>query len=209
MDEALRYMERVTQIAEKKEFPVDYIVELRLDYLQRPDVKRLLYGSSLPKIATNRVKHEGGLFKGSEEERFSYLQEAVGLGVEYVDVEFDYFRLLQRGQTTKLIVSHHNQRETPANLQEIYRRMVYKKADIVKIATTANSQQDSLRMLQLIELARSEGVDIIGLCMGVEGIVTRIRGPQLGAYLTFAPLEKGKESAPGQITVDELLKAWF
>ena len=33
-------------------------------------------------------------------------------------------------------------------------------------------------------------------------------GPQVGSYLTYACLEKGKESASGQLTVEETKRIW-
>jgi 3-dehydroquinate dehydratase type I len=44
--------------------------------------------------------------------------------------------------------------------------------------------------------------------MGKEGKISRIISPLVGSYLTYAALTKGKETAPGQITVSELKKAW-
>ena len=103
-----------------------------------------------------------------------------------------------------MIVSHHNFEETP-DLDEIYQRIAGKNPDIVKIATKANTYYDSLRMLNLIAHADRE---IIGICMGGEGMITRVYGPSLGGYLTFASLGEGKSSAPGQLSVDDLRKTW-
>ena len=60
-------------------------------------------------------------------------------------------------------------------------------------------------MLNLIAHADRE---IIGICMGGEGMITRVYGPALGGYLTFASLGEGKSSAPGQLSVDDLRKTW-
>ncbi len=199
MEEALYDIETASKVAD--------ILELRIDYMKRPDLGRLLSSSPIPKIVTNRIKYEGGRFEGSEDQRYACLQEAVELGAEYVDIELNYFRQMPR-KTTKLIVSYHNFDNTPENLGEIHRKLVGSGADIAKIATKANNYQDSLRMLNLISQVRAEGRDIIGLCMGKEGIVTRVLGPVYGGYLTFASLAEGKESAQGQITVDELRKTW-
>ena len=40
-------------------------------------------------IVTCRPKSEGGHFKGSEEERRSILSDALALGAEYVDLEWN------------------------------------------------------------------------------------------------------------------------
>lgn len=196
MDEALEDIDKAAEVAD--------IIELRIDYMQNPDLERLLAHSSLPKIVTNRTQYEGGKFQGSEEKRIAYLQEAISLGVEYVDIELNHFRPLDK-KSTRLIVSYHNFEQTPEDLDEIYKRIVNKGADIVKIATKAQNYEDNLRMLNLI--ANSDR-DTIGICMGKEGIITRVLGPVYGGYLTFASLGEGKSSAPGQLTADELREAW-
>lgn len=196
MDEALRDMDSAAKVAD--------IIELRIDYLAKPNLERLLKHSQIPKIVTNRTQYEGGRFNGSEEKRISYLEEAIALGAEYVDIELNHYHPLER-TNTKLIVSWHNFESTPDNLDEIYRKIAGKNPDIIKIATEANSYQDSLRMLNLI--AKSER-DIIGICMGQNGIITRVYGLYLGGYLTFASLEPEKASASGQLSVDELRQAW-
>ncbi len=197
MDEALRDMDRASEVAD--------IIELRIDYMSNPNLERLLGHSETPKIVTNRTKHEGGgRFEGLEERRIAYLQEAINLGVEYVDIELCYYHPLETG-STKLIISHHNFERTPENLEEIYQKIVSKGTDIVKIATKAQNYKDSLRMLNLIS---NSDKDIIGICMGQEGIITRVLGPVYGGYLTFASLGEGKSSAKGQLTVNELRSTW-
>lgn len=49
---------------------------------------------------------------------------------------------------------------------------------------------------------------MIGLCMGEKGEISRILSPLLGGYLTFGSLERGKESAPGQITARRLKEVY-
>jgi 3-dehydroquinate dehydratase/shikimate dehydrogenase len=196
MDEALRDIDRAAEVAD--------IIELRLDFMSNPQLERLLRHSQTPKIVTNRTKQEGGRFEGSEERRIAYLQEAISLGAEYIDIESDYFHPFERS-STKLIVSHHNFERTPENLEEIYGRISEQNPDIVKIATKAQNYGDSLRMLNLIAGADK---DIIGICMGQHGIITRVLGSVYGGYLTFASLGEGKSSAPGQLSVAELRSAW-
>ena len=40
--------------------------------------------------------------------------------------------------------------------------------------------------------------------MGETGVVSRVLAKKFGALLTFASLEAGKESAPGQVTVADM-----
>jgi 3-dehydroquinate dehydratase/shikimate dehydrogenase len=201
MEDALYDMRKASGVAD--------IIELRLDYMQRPDIRALLESSPVPKIATCRAKNDNGRFDGTEEERLAVLQEAIDLGVEYVDLELNSLRPVSK-KGAKLILSYHNFKETPEDLElkSIYGRLVKMGADIPKIATVANSVKDGVRMLGLISEASSRGKDMIGVCMGEQGTVTRVYGPVCGSYLTFARLEKGKESAPGQMTAANLRAAW-
>ena len=196
MDEALRDMDRAAEVAD--------IIDLRIDYMANPDLERLLRHSQTPKIVTNRTRYEGGRFQGTETERVAYLKQAIDLGAEFVDIEFGHYHPLDR-KNSKLIVSHHNLEETPDNLDGIYASIAEKNPDIVKIVTEANNHHDSLRMLDLIAGADK---DIIGICMGQNGIITRIFGPVYGGYLTFASLGEGKSSAPGQMSAVKLRQIW-
>ena len=60
----------------------------------------------------------------------------------------------------------------------------------------------------MIPAALERGQDIIAFSMGPTGKYSRVIAPLLGGYLTFAVLEAGQESAPGQLTVQELLSIW-
>src|SRR5262249_11130955 len=48
----------------------------------------------------------------------------------------------------------------------------------------------------------------IALAMGSAGRISRILGPSRGSYLTFASLEAGTESAPGQFSIEEMLSLY-
>ena len=51
---------------------------------------------------------------------------------------------------------------------------------------------------------QKKGLKIIAFCMGEQGKISRVMAPLLGSYLTYASLNKGEESAPGQLTVKEI-----
>lgn len=205
-DEALAKMETALTRAD--------LVELRVDRIKNPDLGRLLAGRNKKVVVTNRRREEGGSFQGTENERMELLREAVCLGAGYVDVEAAtgplYIRELaemigDRG-VTKLIISHHNQTGTPG--EGVLRKTVgvcrSLGADIVKVVTTARTPEDNLKVLRLIPYARRKGLEIIAFCMGDKGRISRVASPILGSFLSFASLERGEESAPGQMTVDEM-----
>lgn len=57
-------------------------------------------------------------------------------------------------------------------------------------------------------LSKGGAGGIIALSMGETGILTRVLARKFGALLTFAKLDKGKESAPGQPTIHELREVY-
>ena len=186
------------------------IVELRIDYipeLQNAEacIEESLKRKTKPVIITNRPEREGGKFNGSEQDRLRLLQKAIDLGADYVDVEYDSIKQITRRNSSKIIISHHNFKETPHNLSKIYDDICQQKPDIVKIVTYANDIIDNIRIFELLKSAQ---IPTISFCMGELGYISRILTSKFGGFLTFASLEKGKESAPGQLTVDELSKIY-
>ena len=186
------------------------IVELRIDYIPELQNAEACIEESLkrkikPVIITNRPVREGGKFNGSEQDRLRLLQKAIDLGVDYVDVEYDSIKQITRRNSSKIIISHHNFKETPHDLSKIYDEICQQKPDIVKIVTHANDITDNIRIFELLQ---STNIPTISFCMGELGYISRILTGKFGGFLTFASLEKGKESAPGQLTVDELSKTY-
>lgn len=94
------------------------------------------------------------------------------------------------------IVSYHNFQETP-DLESILAEMKQRHpaARYYKIATFANSTLDSLRMIHF----QRKHPEVIGLCMGGKGVITRILAP-----FTYAPLTEEDKNAPGQLLWSEL-----
>lgn len=192
-----------------------YLAELRLDYLVRPDVARLLASPRGPLIVTNRLPQEGGRWQGDERERQGLLEEAVALGADYVDVEFNAEPLWRRDLLagrghTRIILSWHDFQgtSTPYRLADTMLAMTELGADIIKMVVYAHHPPDCLALLALIPAALERGQDIIAFSMGPAGKYSRVIAPLMGGYLTFAVLEAGQESAPGQLTVQELLSCW-
>src|SRR3990167_4276966 len=185
------------------------IIELRIDYIKDVDLKRLLEKRTKPVIVTNRPDREGGKFDGSEEERIALLKLAIRLQADYVDIEHDSIQNIRRDTVhrvpTKIIASYHNFCKTPDDLTDIYKRLSQSGADIVKIVTHANSITDNVRIYRLLQQSQ---IPMISFCMGELGIISRILYKRFGSYLTFASLQVGKESAPGQISIHELLNTY-
>ena len=182
------------------------LVEIRLDQFDElpdaGDLATLLDGRPCPVIVTNRPDDEGGRHDWPDDVRLKTLEAAIELGADYVDVELELAGRIRRGGRTRIIVSYHNFTATPLNLAEIYSKIAGAGADVVKLATMANSPLDNLRMFDVI---RAATVPCIGLCMGQLGKMSRILGRKFGAMLTYAPMDPAKATAPGQVPLDDMI----
>src|SRR5580765_7977738 len=97
------------------------LIELRLDYLAKPpDFKRLLDNRPCPMVATLRRPADGGRYAGTEEQRFMLIRQAIVAGFDFVDLELDIIDKIPRFGKVQRIVSYHNVREVPANLEELH-----------------------------------------------------------------------------------------
>src|SRR5690606_41367041 len=74
-------------------------------------------------------------------------------------------------------------------------------ADIVRVATMADSPHDSVRVLQLIAQAP---VPTVGMCMGDMGMPTRILAGKFGAPFTYATFHHERSLAPGQLSFQQM-----
>lgn len=178
------------------------LVELRVDYLSKAPVLRiLLHERPTPVIITCRRPQDGGMFKGSEQQRIMLLRQAVADEADFVDLEEDIAAAIPRYGKTKRIVSYHNFDETPDDLPAIHARLAGLDADIVKLATMAKSPADNARMLRLVAESK---MPIVGLCMGQMGLPSRVLNRKYGSPFTFASTARGSAVAPGQVSFDEM-----
>ncbi|HTN76067.1 MAG TPA: shikimate dehydrogenase [Pirellulaceae bacterium] len=182
------------------------LVELRLDYIDRDvNLKRLLADRPCPMIITCRRERDGGRWTRSEEERQMLLRTAIVEKVDYIDLEDDIAAKVPRYGQTKRIISYHNFRETPANLDELYARLSACDADIVKIATMAHSPHDNVRMWRMIKQAQ---LPTVGLCMGEIGTPTRILSNKFGSAFTYATFHHERSLAPGQLGYKQMIDTY-
>lgn len=188
----------------------DYI-EFRMDSAENPIIQLSEYEGKLPIIATNRTKWFGG--KANDSGRLDHLFAAARFDtVEMVDIEVETTRGKQwilnnfRENDVDIITSFHGFEDTPD--QETLDAIIEdcaKYGDIAKVATFAENQSDTLRMLKAIHTATSKGIPVAGLSMGGVGSHTRVIGPFYGSKLGYAPLESDtNDYAPGQIPLYEL-----
>lgn len=192
------------------------LVELRLDYIGDLDdakIGDLVDGIEIPKIATIRTEKDGGYWKAEEKDRINFLRTCLSFGAEYVDIEestdigwrYEISKAC-KDNGSKMIISHHEfDRALPKQeMVDICKNEFAAGANIAKIAIMPKTVDDVANIFSVIEFYKSQNKEIIAIAMGKLGTMTRVFGPQMGAYLTYAALEKGKESAEGQLCLEDM-----
>jgi 3-dehydroquinate dehydratase type I len=200
-------LDEAFELVKKTEsFRVDFI-EVRLDHLRNDKLAEFTNLRKTPLIATDRAKKD-------ELERQSRLLEAARSGFEYVDADLSSPKLQNfiskvKALGSKCIVSFHDTNRTPSaqELKRILEREVSSGADVYKIVTKANEIEDNLTLLQFI-LSSPVKKKPVCFAMGEVGKMSRLLSPAFGSFFTFASLESGRETAPGQMSVQEMRAAY-
>ena len=219
------------------------MAEIRLDRcdLSHKDIDEL-FTSDVPLVATCRISEvaekefaESALTLQSREIKAMQIAErrlvrAIEAGARYVDVELEAQKQMSKRvrnvaheNGTVFIRSYHDFEGTDSleALKAIVEKCVYHGADMVKIVTTAHSQEDVGKVMALYEWCRAEkaaGNDRIGaladggliaFCMGEAGRMSRLDALRYGAPYTYAALSEGESAAPGQWGTEEMRQAIY
>ncbi|MCH9811908.1 type I 3-dehydroquinate dehydratase [bacterium] len=151
-------------------------------------------------IFTLRSQKGGGAFSKSYAQLEEKIFEISLLSPTYLDVESSLSAdLFQNLSHAKVIASFHDFEKTPIRLEEILTLMQKKNAYGYKLCTTALDESDAFRMLSLVHKKSKEGMNLIGLCMGEKGKVTREDGLKVGNYLNYRILSSRDKVAGGLI----------
>jgi len=191
--------------------PLVDLFEVRIDLIG-DGWQQVVSQLAKPWIGCNRIADEGGKWKQDEEARTVELLKAVELGADIIDIELRTSNLDKVvpliKQRAKCLLSFHDLAGTPSlnEMKEIIDKELASGADICKLVTTAQSFKDNLTTLQIISAFPK--IRLVSFAMGSLGITSRIFCPLAGGDFTYASIESGKESAPGQITARELRKIY-
>ncbi|MCK4999582.1 MAG: shikimate dehydrogenase [Anaerohalosphaera sp.] len=194
------------------------MLELRLDHLCDLTVERAVNmiaaarSLSLPIIATCRDSNEGGVNDYPADLRLAVLLESIVAGVDFVDCEFDNFagetkeqikKVLRVNPGCRLILSAHNFKGTFPDINQLYDNIHSSCPDAIpKLVYTAKHINDCFPAIDLLRNRRS---DAIVLCMGNAGMMMRLLSGKFGGFLSFASLDPENATAPGQITIDDMI----
>ncbi len=178
-------------------------VEFRLDLMETFDLASLVTKRPLPAIVTFRSPDQGGGREVPDDERLKYLNQAVGLGVEYVDVEHGLEAKISARKRTQVISSFHDFEAFPPDLAETVASMDKANSDITKVAVATADAHECLQLYGLLLEAKKP---MIALGVGEGGVSSRVLSLKYGAYLTYASLNEAV--APGQVPLDEMVKLY-
>jgi 3-dehydroquinate dehydratase/shikimate dehydrogenase len=159
-------------------------------------------------IATCRRAANGGKFKGSLAGQLEMLSKAAGAGCQMVDLEVQSAakcrpeQLKDLRSQAGLVLSYHDFRAS-RKMEEMLEKMAEFPADFYKIVGTATTLYDNVEMMKLLE-KHSGRQSLVGLCMGEQGIISRVLGVRAGSAFTFAAVSADEKTAPGQVTAQEL-----
>nr|WP_183789203.1 shikimate dehydrogenase [Edaphobacter lichenicola] len=194
-------------------------LEFRLDYLEKPllalpKLKHFLSeNTAVTAIATCRRAANGGKFAGNLAAQMEILSKAGTSGFHLVDLELESAESLKKGEIQKLretgvalIVSHHDFTATK-DLENIFKRIEPFQPDFIKIVPTAKTLTDNVTLMRFIE-RMDDHSNIIGICMGDAGIISRVLGVRAGSAFTFAAATTGEETGPGQIAARTLIETY-
>jgi len=196
------------RLIEKAEVAHADFIEVRLDFIEnRGELYDLAAHGKTPKIATDRSSR-------TETKQRQMLLSASKSGFEYVDVELSTPKLktfVKKAHElgAKPIVSFHkfNGSLSTSELNSILEKEISSGADVCKIVTTAKRIEDNLSILNFMSAVSSK-TKLVCFCMGELGKVSRLLSPLFGGFFTFASLERGSETASGQMAVQELKAAF-
>jgi 3-dehydroquinate dehydratase/shikimate dehydrogenase len=211
---ATEMLEKASAVVKETPF-----LEFRLDYLEKPllALPKLKHffadNTAATGIATCRRTVNGGKFAGKVVDEIEVLSKAAAAGFHIVDVELESAEAMKKGEIQKLretgvalIVSHHDFNGTK-DLDGIFKRIAPFEPDFIKIVPTAKSLVDNVTLMRFIERMEDHS-NIIGICMGDAGIISRVLGVRAGSAFTFAAASIGEETGPGQIAARTLIETY-
>ena len=187
------------------------LLELRVDLFRQMGIDavkkqiKLRRSLNIPLLLTVRNQKAEGALKNWSDAKKKEIIEALLPLVDMVDIELSSPLLKEvlaqaRRFKKKTIVSKHDFEHTPSNLDNIFKKGLSTRADIIKVAVKANSFEDVFRMIEFTRQHRKH--PLITLSVGPMGTVSRLVLPAAGSMYAYTFLHK--PTAPGQIDAKTL-----
>jgi 3-dehydroquinate dehydratase/shikimate dehydrogenase len=185
------------------------IVELRIDHLtDAAAVERVVAECILPCVVTCRPTWEGGHSELADAERVELLTLAHARSTNFIDVELAAVRRDRAALTfipEQSIVSSHDFAGRPDRLYALLTEMNDLPSRVNKLVWTARTVRDNLEAFEILQQRQKP---TIALCMGEAGLISRVLAKKFGAFLTFASLDEGSGTAPGQVSIHDMKRLY-
>jgi len=189
------------------------LIEIRFDYLREPNLKLVSQHRTKPVIITIRTKEEGGFYTGSSTELIRIYQQVIDSGTDYIDISQEaaekILPRLKLNNRTRLILSCHSRESNLTNLKRKLDEMTRVKPDVYKLVFQAESLNDNIAALHLIDYAKTLNIPFVIHAQGEEGKLSRIIGSFRGNLWTYVSLTDQKETAPGQLSIEEATDQYY
>ena len=198
------------------------MAEIRLDRCNLSDYEiEQCFLSDVPTVATCRISELMEKDHSLSETAAALLSEkklikAIIAGAKYADVEIEAPKsmvkrvsMAAKENGTVLIRSYHDFKgtETYDELRAVVEKCRYHGGEIVKIVTSAVSEEDAGRVLSLYDDFDPSG--LIAFCMGEKGRESRLLCLKKGAPFTYAALAEDEKAASGQPVLSEMMKSVY
>ena len=173
-------------------------------------------------VVTCRGIKEGGQSPNSAPQRAAELSRSVGdsgafLDFEYVDwvdskeARMELLGVLANstGDVARLILSaHYFDRDSTGEIDlqaKVSEMLAVPETACGKIAYTVDYIEESFAALDSIHEGESR---VSAMAMGEAGLWTRVLAKKLGAFATYCALDHNTATAPGQLTLDEMVNRY-
>ena len=198
------------------------MAEIRLDRCRLSDEDIMeCFSSDVPLVATCRLSDVMAANPGmSDAEAVKIcekrLMAAIDAGAGYVDIEMEAPKEMSKrvrsrahSRGTVFIKSYHdfNTTDSLVGLKSIVEKCRYYGGDIVKVVTTAHSEEDADRVLSLYDIYTP--ASLIAFCMGDKGKRSRVGCLAKGAPYTYAAMSEEDIAAPGQWAASAMAEAVY
>lgn len=182
-------------------------IEVRLDYLEKPQIPALPGDCQTQFIGTCRPVREGGRFESGENARLKLLQDAAHSGFVWIDLEHDVCPTPDFPSTTRILRSFHCFDGFTDDLASQFQNLQTGRGDAVKLAVSVTRTEELVRLLRWMETLSNE-IPFIILGMNDLGQPSRFLSAFLGNQWTYVAENGVKKVAPGQFTLREAREAY-
>lgn len=200
---------RLFALLKKAEQKKPDLLEIWLDDLKNPDIKKIIQATKIPLIFLNRAKQDE-----------ANLRSAVKNGAAYIDCDMNKTGIStikkiksvikDSKRKTKIILSHHDFQKTPSatQLEKIIKKMFAQGANIAKIATMIKTENDNKKLFFLLKKIKKTGKKVIIHGMGEKGKRARIEAAKSGSEIVYVALDGKHMTAKGQWIIDDWRRNW-